>query len=76
MGGDVDRHALTVDAARDQRRLQRVDPVISSAAGSGTLSMPPGAMRSNRRPRSSTSAMQSSNPITPDRQAAVFSPIE
>ena len=30
MGGDVDRHALTVDAARDQRRLQRVDPVAGA----------------------------------------------
>ena len=48
---------------------------IASAAGSDTLSMPPGGTRSNSCPRSSTSRTPSRNPNTPARQAAVFSPM-
>ena len=40
-----------------------------------TLSIPPGAAESKRRPRSATSPRASGYSRTPARQAAVFSPI-
>ena len=48
----------------------------SSPAGSETDSIAPGGSGSSSAPRRWVSPMQSSNDITPDRQAAVFSPSE
>ena len=63
-------------AFTDARSRSPVKYGRRSASASGTDSMPPGSIVSNRTPRRCTRPMQSSNPITPARQAAVFSPIE
>ena len=49
---------------------------VRASSDIGTDSIPPAGTVSNSLPRRWTRPMQSSNDITPARQAAVFSPIE